>query len=136
MSVLTSDRIVSHGTMDELKDAAKALGVAVRTEGYLPHDTAVEELTVAAGRECVTNCIKHAGGDEVQIRIAERNELYDITITNGGIPPTYKIREGSVQLVLMDVQTQHKHSGLAAAERIKKAFQQIKIVIVTSLVDP
>ena len=51
MSVLTSDRIVSHGTMDELKDAAKALGVAVRTEGYLPHDTAVEELTVAAGRE-------------------------------------------------------------------------------------
>ena len=133
--MLTSDRIVSHGTMDELKDAAKALGVAVRTEGYLPHDTAVEELTVAAGRECVTNCIKHAGGDEVQIRIAERNELYDITITNS-IPPTYKIREGSVQLVLMDVQTQHKHSGLAAAERIKKAFPQIKIVIVTSLVDP
>ena len=125
--------------MDELKDAAKALGVVVRTEGYLPQDTAVEELTVAAGRECVTNCIKHAGGDEVQIRIAERNEFCDITITNSGTPPTYKIREGSVQLVLMDVQTQHKqhkHSGLAAAEKIKKAFQQIKIVIVTSLVDP
>ena len=43
---------------------------------------------------------------------------------------------GSVQLILMDVQTQHKHSGLAAAERIKKAFPSIKIVIVTSLVDP
>ena len=42
----------------------------------------------------------------------------------------------SVQLILMDVQTQHKHSGLAAAVKIKKAFQQIKIVIVTSLVDP
>ncbi len=42
----------------------------------------------------------------------------------------------TVQLVLMDVQTQHKHSGLAAAERIKKAFPSIKIVIVTSLVDP
>ena len=42
----------------------------------------------------------------------------------------------TVQLILMDVQTQHKHSGLAAAERIKKAFPQIKIVIVTSLVDP
>ena len=36
----------------------------------------------------------------------------------------------------MDVQTQHKHSGLAAAKRIKKAFPNIKIVIVTSLVDP
>ena len=87
----------------------------MRTEGYLPQDTAAEELTVAAGRECVTNCIKHAGGDEVQIRIAERNEFYDIAITNSGMPPTDKIREGSVQLVLMDVQTQHKHSGLAAA---------------------
>ena len=43
---------------------------------------------------------------------------------------------GSVRLILMDVQTQHKHSGLAAAERIKKSFPNIKIVIVTSLVDP
>lgn len=43
---------------------------------------------------------------------------------------------GSVRLILMDVQTQHKHSGLAAAERIKKTFSNIKIVIVTSLVDP
>lgn len=43
---------------------------------------------------------------------------------------------GSVRLILMDVQTQHKHSGLAAAERIKKVFPNIKIVIVTSLVDP
>lgn len=41
-----------------------------------------------------------------------------------------------INLILMDVQTQHKHSGLAAAERIKKAFPQIKVVIVTSLVDP
>lgn len=42
----------------------------------------------------------------------------------------------AINLILMDVQTQHKHSGLAAAERIKKAFPYIKIVIVTSLVDP
>lgn len=42
----------------------------------------------------------------------------------------------SVQLILMDVQTQHKHSGLAAATRIKRAFPNIKIVVITSLVDP
>ena len=42
----------------------------------------------------------------------------------------------TVNLILMDVQTQHKHSGLAAAERIRKAFPHIKIVILTSLVDP
>ena len=44
--------------------------------------------------------------------------------------------DATVKLVLMDVQTHHKHSGLAAAERIKKAFPQIKIVVATSLVDP
>lgn len=44
--------------------------------------------------------------------------------------------DGSIRLILMDVQTQHKHSGLAAAERIKKVFPNIKIVAVTSLVDP
>lgn len=42
----------------------------------------------------------------------------------------------TVQLILMDVQTQHKHSGLAAAERIKKTYPHIKIVVITSLVDP
>lgn len=41
-----------------------------------------------------------------------------------------------VQLILMDVQTQHKHSGLAAAGRIKQAFPNVKILVVTSLVDP
>ncbi len=44
--------------------------------------------------------------------------------------------DATVKLILMDVQTQHKHSGLAAAERIKKAFPKIKIVVATSLVDP
>lgn len=44
--------------------------------------------------------------------------------------------ERAVQLVLMDVQTQHKHSGLAAARRIKEKNPHIKIVVVTSLVDP
>ena len=44
--------------------------------------------------------------------------------------------DSSVNLILMDVQTQHKHSGLAAGERIKRAFPKIKIVVVTSLVDP
>ena len=41
-----------------------------------------------------------------------------------------------IDLVLMDVQTLHNNSGLAAGERIKKRKNDIKIIIVTSLVDP
>ena len=43
---------------------------------------------------------------------------------------------GKTDLVLMDVQTQDNHSGLAAGKRIKEASPRTKVVIVTSLVDP
>ena len=95
VSMLTSNRVAPVGTMDEMKQTAKALGVTVKIEGYLSRDTAAEELTVAAAKECVTNCLKHAGGNEVYIRIAERSDRYDITITNNGAVPAEPIREGS-----------------------------------------
>ncbi len=47
-----------------------------------------------------------------------------------------KLCNESVDLVLMDVMTLHKHSGLAAGRRIKQAHPHIKVVVVTSLVDP
>ena len=40
-----------------------------------------------------------------------------------------------VDLVLMDVQTEHNHSGLSVGERIRKNGRT-KVVIVTSLIDP
>ena len=42
----------------------------------------------------------------------------------------------TIDLVLMDVQTQHNHSGLAAGKRIREACGHTKVIIVTSLVDP
>ena len=39
-------------------------------------------------------------------------------------------------LVLMDVQTLHRHSGLAAGRRIREKWPRTKVVIMTSLVDP
>lgn len=71
-----------------------SFGSCVKTEGYLPADSPVYGLVVAAAKECVTNCVKHAGGNEVYIRIAIRNDRYDITITNIGTVPTEPIKEG------------------------------------------
>lgn len=42
-------------------------------------------------------------------------------------------RNNQVDLILMDVLTELGHSGLDAAEEIKKEFPKIKIVIVTSM---
>lgn len=38
-------------------------------------------------------------------------------------------------LILMDVQTLHGHSGLTAAQQIRTQYPKIKIIVVTSLVD-
>lgn len=40
-----------------------------------------------------------------------------------------------IHLILMDIQTAHRENGLAAVKKIKKAWPDIKIVVVTSLVD-
>ena len=42
----------------------------------------------------------------------------------------------NIDLVLMDVQTLHNHSGIAAGKRIKESGKGTKVVIVTSLIDP
>lgn len=39
-------------------------------------------------------------------------------------------------LVLMDVQTLHNHSGLASARRIREQCPRTKVIVVTSLIDP
>ena len=40
-----------------------------------------------------------------------------------------------IDLVLMDVQTEHRENGLAAAKKIREAHPKIKIVVATSLID-
>ena len=40
-----------------------------------------------------------------------------------------------IDLILMDVQTAQRENGLTAAEKIHKAHPEIKIVVVTSLID-
>lgn len=44
-------------------------------------------------------------------------------------------KNSGVDLVLMDVQTEHNHSGLSSGERIRKNGKT-KVLVVTSLIDP
>ncbi len=53
-----------------------------------------------------------------------------------GAEQAYEICETrAIHLILMDVQTAHRENGLAAVKKIKKSFPDIRIVVVTSLVD-
>ena len=44
-------------------------------------------------------------------------------------------RQRQIDLILMDVQTENRENGLSAAAQIRREYPQIKIVIVTFLID-
>jgi len=65
------------------------------------------------------------------LRGENRYRLFKI-IENASMAAMYCM-SGEVDLILMDVYTAHRESGLEAARKIKKNYPKIKIIIVTSL---
>lgn len=72
----------------------KALGVQVILEGKLPDAASDRELLTLAISECVTNCVRHAGGTELYARLRDAGNALTVTITNNGAAPEKTIREG------------------------------------------
>ena len=68
---------------------------------------------------------------ELRIQASEHFEVA-LSIDNAALADVYCLRL-PVDLILMDVVTRGGESGLDAAERIKRAFPRIKIIIVTSM---
>ena len=79
--------------LDALRKTAREMGVAVRLTGVLPAEPAAHELRLLAIRECVTNTVRHAGGDEVYAACAQTAQGASIRIVNNGRPPQGAIVE-------------------------------------------
>lgn len=94
VSYLSDDRPASHGTFEAARQKAAAMKVSLNLQGSIPQDTTAESLIVAAARECVTNCVNHARGNQVTVKITEHPDLWHITITNNGEAPKGEIIEG------------------------------------------
>lgn len=94
VSYLTEDRPAPRGTFAEAKQKARAMKVDLVLRGSIPQNTTAEGLIVAAAKECVTNCVKHAGGSRVTVEITGHRDILHITITNDGAVPRGKIVEG------------------------------------------
>ncbi|MDD6094565.1 MAG: hypothetical protein PUC29_02350 [Clostridia bacterium] len=95
VGMLSASRTTAKGTFEEAQMKAQQLGVKVTLDGYIPPDTTAEQLITAAVRECVTNCIRHARGDRVNVKITEQIGILRVQITNNGEVPKDKITEGS-----------------------------------------
>ena len=71
------------------------------------------------------------------LSLLEQNERFAIVATlRDAFEVDRECHRQPVDLVLMDVQTLHNHSGLKAGAYIRDHYPDTKVVIVTSLVDP
>ena len=69
-------------------------------------------------------------------RFSEEEDIRIVAAVRDAFEAEGLCGQGGIDLVLMDVLTLHKHSGIAAGKRIREAYPNIKVLIVTSLVDP
>lgn len=90
----SKDHLHQYDTFEAAQQKAKQMNVELTLDGYLPQNNVIKSIVIAAINECVTNCIKHAGGKKVQVDIVERSGIYTVTITNDGAAPKGKIEEG------------------------------------------
>lgn len=74
---------------------AKELGVEIVFDGILPEDEFVQHLLLLAVRECVTNCVRHAGGNRVFVEVTDDGRQTACKITNNGRAPQHVVVEGS-----------------------------------------
>ena len=72
-----------------MQEVAKDVGIRLLITGKLPEEPAAREVVVSAIHECLTNTIRHAHGDELDI-LAEKNR---IVFTNNGEQPAGEIIE-------------------------------------------
>ena len=89
-----SEAPVRPGTFEAARRQAAEMDVTLLFEGFLPDDPEIERLIAAAARECVTNCVRHAGGRMVRVRITRGGGRFAATITNDGRPPDGPVTEG------------------------------------------
>lgn len=72
---------------------AEGIGIKVVIEGEEALHKDIRNLVGQAIGECAANTVKHAGGDEIQVKIESLDKTFVIEITNNGEPPEEDIKE-------------------------------------------
>ena len=79
---------------ETVKARAGELGVEIVLDGELPEYKLLRHLLILAVRECMTNCVRHAGGDKLFVALLPDGERIACVITNNGKAPEQTIVEG------------------------------------------
>ena len=70
------------------------MNVNLERFGAMPESAAAVRLIALAAGECVTNCVKHANGNEVRVHISRSEGRCTVAFTNNGKNPAGAVREG------------------------------------------
>lgn len=80
---------------ETVQNRAQDLGVRIVLDGALPGNASMRHLLLLAVRECVTNCVRHAGGSSVFVKVSCARKQTECEITNSGRVPSQPVIEGS-----------------------------------------
>lgn len=84
---------VTYDEYEMIMNTAADIGMQVDIKGELPNDEQNRHIVATAMHECLTNTIRHAGGDTLYVEIENRPDCYRILYTNNGTSPTAPIYE-------------------------------------------
>lgn len=94
VSYLVGNGALQNDSLDQLQRQAAQVKVQLNIQGGFPANEPAGTVIMAAIRECITNCVKHAQGDLVEVHIDQREEAFAVKITNNGESPQAPVTEG------------------------------------------
>ena len=85
-------------------ETAENIGMTIEVTGEIPEDKQIRKITAVAMHECMTNTVRHAGGDRLYLSIEEDaagpKKLYHLQIRSNGRQPEGPIEEkGGLKLL-------------------------------------
>ncbi len=90
----SSQMTVRDEPLEAAKKRAEELGVRVLLTGDAPQMQWMRTLIALAICECAANCVRHADGTELYVRLWQKPGCMEVFLTNNGAAPKEKITEG------------------------------------------
>ena len=84
---------VTYDEYEMIMNTAVDIGMQVYVNGELPEDDRNRHIAATAMHECLTNTIRHAGGDTLYVEVNKGPDSYRLVYTNNGNAPDAPISE-------------------------------------------
>lgn len=113
------------GSLDELYEAAKLMGIKLNVNGTIPKDNRLLRFIMSGARECLTNAVHHAKAEELTVTLYGSGGFFVIEYTNDGKQPENPVSEGGGLSSLR--QSVESEGGIMETEILPQFVLRLKI---------